>query len=528
LDENPVRDFYLFSGSNVPDQVQAEIRAAGDDFLASSTAYMTKATWHTYVLKFLLPQLATYRTTAQIAQDQWLVVLLDGLKAHRDDVDVLQACRQHHVLLFSMPPHTSHLLQPLDVGVFSGLKRAFKRQAAISQESRLEPLTPWDIPEILRAVRVKSMSNGTKACDISWFLGVFLSICAAVVLKSAFRHAGVHPVNLSLATDLARRGDLLGSKEAMGSDNPEELKMFNTLLLTVPGDFDSRFLAANVTPSRRAEKRPLQIQRDPATSPLRSNVRKALVTLFNGDSEWRKQRRKEREDYNAAALHSLAASSAASSAASNASTMPEVAAAPVPASPASSTAASSASAAALPASAVTSASPASAHPRMGQATIYTFESDPDCDFETCDSCCANNSQSHIDRLRAAQATQEQRQQAREAKAAMEKELFDALALLQYLKRTAVRDSCKLTLAAMKACITNSRFNIAVNSIDRDTMVSQLKERLGRPDCVWTAHNGQRHTSASILDNIHASSLIQGARLKKNTSNCSSVSASDFL
>jgi hypothetical protein len=34
-------------------------------------------------------------------------------------------CKENAIICLCMPPHTSHLLQPLDVGVFGPLKRAY-------------------------------------------------------------------------------------------------------------------------------------------------------------------------------------------------------------------------------------------------------------------------------------------------------------------------------------------------------------------------------------------------------------------
>lgn len=38
-----------------------------------------------------------------------------------------QYCLNHSIILLCMPPHSSHLLQPLDVGCFATLKRSYGR-----------------------------------------------------------------------------------------------------------------------------------------------------------------------------------------------------------------------------------------------------------------------------------------------------------------------------------------------------------------------------------------------------------------
>jgi hypothetical protein len=41
---------------------------------------------------------------------------------------VLKFCFQNNIILSRLPSHTSHKLQPCDVGVFSALKTAYREQ----------------------------------------------------------------------------------------------------------------------------------------------------------------------------------------------------------------------------------------------------------------------------------------------------------------------------------------------------------------------------------------------------------------
>lgn len=51
--------------------------------------------------------------------------LIDGYSSHfRPDTI---ACREHGIILFTLPPNTTHLLQPLDKGVFGPFKAHWKR-----------------------------------------------------------------------------------------------------------------------------------------------------------------------------------------------------------------------------------------------------------------------------------------------------------------------------------------------------------------------------------------------------------------
>ena len=61
-----------------------------------------------------------------------ILLLTDGHKSHVN-IDVIDLCRSNDVILFRLPLHTTHALQPLDVAVFKSLKDAFsKRVRALS------------------------------------------------------------------------------------------------------------------------------------------------------------------------------------------------------------------------------------------------------------------------------------------------------------------------------------------------------------------------------------------------------------
>jgi hypothetical protein len=52
------------------------------------------------------------------------LLILDGHSSHLTaGFDAF--CKENGIICLCMPPHSSHLLQPLDVGVFGPLKRAY-------------------------------------------------------------------------------------------------------------------------------------------------------------------------------------------------------------------------------------------------------------------------------------------------------------------------------------------------------------------------------------------------------------------
>jgi hypothetical protein len=52
------------------------------------------------------------------------LLIVDGHESH-NSAAFHQYCTEHKIVTLCMPPHSSHLLQPLDVGCFAPLKRAY-------------------------------------------------------------------------------------------------------------------------------------------------------------------------------------------------------------------------------------------------------------------------------------------------------------------------------------------------------------------------------------------------------------------
>lgn len=81
--------------------------------------------------------------TAPRTRGTYRLLILDGHESHHSTNFELY-CQSHHIITLCMPPHSSHILQPLDVGCFGPLKQAYGHQienlmrASINHVSKLE------------------------------------------------------------------------------------------------------------------------------------------------------------------------------------------------------------------------------------------------------------------------------------------------------------------------------------------------------------------------------------------------------
>ena len=59
--------------------------------------------------------------------NRWRILILDGHGSHVD-IEFMLLCRQHRIWTLYLPPHASHVLQPLDLAPFSVLKSGYRAE----------------------------------------------------------------------------------------------------------------------------------------------------------------------------------------------------------------------------------------------------------------------------------------------------------------------------------------------------------------------------------------------------------------
>jgi hypothetical protein len=102
------------------------------------------------------------------------LLILDGHESHQS-ADFQIYCEVNNIITLCMPPHSSHLLQPLDVGCFGPLKKAYGR-------------------EIERLIR-RSITHVSKTEFFPAFYAAFQKTITKSNIKGGFRGAGLAPFN---------------------------------------------------------------------------------------------------------------------------------------------------------------------------------------------------------------------------------------------------------------------------------------------------------------------------------------------
>ena len=101
------------------------------------------------------------------------LLILDGHESHHS-LEFQELCKENNIYTLCMPPHSSHLLQPLDVGCFSPLKRAYNREIEALIRDHINHVTKLEFLPAFKAAFERSFTSA--------------NIC------SAFRGAGLVPL----------------------------------------------------------------------------------------------------------------------------------------------------------------------------------------------------------------------------------------------------------------------------------------------------------------------------------------------
>ena len=57
-----------------------------------------------------------------------VLLILDGHSTHTRNIDVLIKAREHHATILCLPPHSSHKMQPLEVGFMKPFKTYYSSE----------------------------------------------------------------------------------------------------------------------------------------------------------------------------------------------------------------------------------------------------------------------------------------------------------------------------------------------------------------------------------------------------------------
>jgi hypothetical protein len=101
---------------------------------------------------------------------KYRLLVLDGHESHHS-TDFELYCKDHDIITLCMPPHSSHILQPLDVGCFGPLKRAYggeveKRVRAGTTHISKEDFFPAFLAAFQQTMTIQNVQAGFRGAGL--------------------------------------------------------------------------------------------------------------------------------------------------------------------------------------------------------------------------------------------------------------------------------------------------------------------------------------------------------------------------
>lgn len=98
------------------------------------------------------------------------LLLVDGHDSHKT-TDSIQYCFKHHIIVLVLPPHATHLLQPLDVGIFSTMTGAYSQGVDKASRLGVQFISKAKFLEIYASIledvfKLNTIVNAFRACGL--------------------------------------------------------------------------------------------------------------------------------------------------------------------------------------------------------------------------------------------------------------------------------------------------------------------------------------------------------------------------
>jgi len=159
------------------------------------------------------------------------LLIMDGHGSHIT-ANVIAHCMEHAIDLLILPPHTSHVLQPLDVSVFAPLKRALASETDAA--SRLDPgrvprveWTQMYIRAREKAITTANIKSGWKATGLQPLSAI--TVPDKLKQPTTSRHSEPRTPGQTSTLDLS----LLTSSPPDGTELRRANQVFNTQICSV-------------------------------------------------------------------------------------------------------------------------------------------------------------------------------------------------------------------------------------------------------------------------------------------------------
>ena len=172
-----IPSYFIFKGKRLTSEL-LQVASPGTQGTVTESGWSNSDVFlkylNTHFLKFVQRE----------SEDLPLLLIFDGHLSHVM-VPVIDWAKKNNVILFVLPAHTSHILQPLDVGCYGPMQHIYNAQChKFLRENPASKITRYNVCSL--------------ACH------AYSSALSVVNIRSAFKRTGIYPFNPDAISDLQR------------------------------------------------------------------------------------------------------------------------------------------------------------------------------------------------------------------------------------------------------------------------------------------------------------------------------------
>ncbi|KAA6388668.1 MAG: hypothetical protein EZS28_015806 [Streblomastix strix] len=135
-----------------------------------------------WVREILVPYFAAARIQNGQRPQAEAVCMIDNLRVQINK-ELQDLLRQNHILLLTLPPNSTHLLQPCDVGIFGSLKLAYQQGRGGIPKLTIEEIIAHIIDASQKSATLLPIQNSFRACGVTTVVAKD-KVHAAIYLKA--------------------------------------------------------------------------------------------------------------------------------------------------------------------------------------------------------------------------------------------------------------------------------------------------------------------------------------------------------
>jgi hypothetical protein len=164
-----IPSFYIFRGKRFGQNYIRHCKASAT-MAMQPRAWMTSYLFSAWMLRFI----DLVRVSNPISPDHQHLLILDGHISYVS-VEVVQEARRVGLDILTLPSHTSHALQPIDVSIFKPFKQFFRQYRDywmfrnLNEAASKDTLAQWVSLSLKKALTEENIKNGFAATGI-WAL----------------------------------------------------------------------------------------------------------------------------------------------------------------------------------------------------------------------------------------------------------------------------------------------------------------------------------------------------------------------